>query len=221
MWSPCIPPFILYNIISQLITPKLLTVAESMTSAHAGDVPVHTLILPWVSYLNDAESSQTTLLWDIIRIKLLKLVKRWDVQNTNIHEHVQSWQAVLNRSDVEEILDVAAYKIFKMMEDFVVNPSDQSMGTSVSCDFLKTLVEVKLILSWKSILLHRMTPIVDYFFHKWLHALYIWLSVPHKSASFYGEISKWYAEWRALFPQDFAKEWFTIGLHMMVCLFTR
>lgn len=61
------------------------------------------------------------------------------------------------------------------------------------------------------------------FFHKWLHTLYRWLTVPNKTPAFFDEVSKWYTEWKSLFPADLRTQpaiqaQFTVALNMMVRL---
>ena len=82
------------------------------------------------------------------------------------------------------------------------------------------------VLMWRTLIPPPVyLPLLErHFFHKWLHALYRWLSVPNKTPAFYDEISRWYAEWKALFPADLLAQpavqaQFTVALNMMVCLY--
>ncbi|MCJ1301835.1 hypothetical protein MMC08_004636 [Hypocenomyce scalaris] len=192
-WKSVLPPFILANIVDQLIVQRLATAVadwkpRSSHKKNRHSQPPHTWLFPWLQYLDEHHTdpkSSSGLLADVKR-KFRVLLDTWDL-TTGILPGLQNWREVLG-SELDAVLirHLLPRLAFHLQETFDIDPQDQDLTplsqTLAWQDFFKP-----------STLAHLL---VADFFPKWHHILYIWLT----SDPDYDEIRHWYLWWKEQIP---------------------
>ena len=188
-WEPVLPPFILANVVDQLVIRRLTDAVVAWKPKTAHKHRRHTQpqvwLFPWLEYLDEQHTnprSSTGLLADVKR-KLKIVFSTWDL-SIGVLPGLDSWGQLFS-SDLSSMLlrhllpRLASY----LSENFSVDPSDQD------------LTPLEKVLEWKP----HFAPntlvqlFVAEFFPKWHQILYVWLT--SEDANF-AEISQWYQWWK-------------------------
>ncbi|KAK4694453.1 tuftelin-interacting protein 11, partial [Lecanoromycetidae sp. Uapishka_2] len=189
IWKPVLPPFILANVIDQLVVRRL---SEAVTAwrprksqNQSRHRQPHQWLFPWLPYLDEQHTdprSSTGLLADVKR-KFKSILSTWDLSG-GVLPGLDKWRSIF-RSDLSTMLvrHVLPRHALHLSENFVVDPSDQD------------LTPLEDVLKWNDhFALSTMAQLlIAEFFPKWHHTLYLWLTSETPS---YEEIQKWYQWWK-------------------------
>ncbi|KAI9105001.1 GC-rich sequence DNA-binding factor-like protein-domain-containing protein [Phlyctochytrium arcticum] len=202
--SPLLPEWLYYNILDQLIVPKLSREVGEWTPSK--DPPIHTWIHPWLPHLADRMHE----LLIAIRHKLTVSLRDWEASNPQTTISILlPWQQVFQPSEMESLLAkvIIPKLILHLRNNFIMNPAQQD---------LQPLYD---IFQWQALLpIHLLVHLLESeFFPKWHSVLWQWLGSPGAQTE---EISQWYQSWKRVFPPMLAKEagivnQFRAGLNMM------
>lgn len=188
-WKPVLPPFILANVIDQLVVRRLSDAVAAWrpkkSQNHSRHRQPHHWLFPWLPYLDEQHTdprSSTGLLSDVKR-KFKSVLSTWDLSG-GVLPGLDQWRLVF-QSELSSMLvrHLLPRLALHLAEDFMVDPSDQD---------LSPLEEV---LKWKDHF--SLSTIAQLFtaefFPKWHQTLYLWLT---SDAPSYDEIQKWYQWWK-------------------------
>ncbi|KAK0514126.1 hypothetical protein JMJ35_003848 [Cladonia borealis] len=185
IWKPVLPPFILANVIDQLIVRRLSDAVAAWRPKRSRHGQPHEWIFPWLPYLDEQHTdprNSTGLLSDVKR-KLKSVLSTWDI-HAGVLPGLSNWRSIFH-SDLSSLL--VRYLLPRLAshlaENFEINPPDQD------------LTPLEDILKWSP---HIPLPtlaqlFVAEFFPKWHHTLYLWLT---SEAPNYGEVNQWYQWWK-------------------------
>ncbi len=195
LWEPVLPPFILANVVDQLVVRRLTDAVAAWKPKSAHKHRRHTQpqawLFPWLEYLDEQHTnprSSTGLLADVKR-KLKTVLSTWDL-GAGVLPGLESWGQVFH-SDLSSMLvryllpRLALY----LSENFSVDPSDQD------------LTPLEQVLAWRSHFApHAMVQLlVVEFFSKWHQILHVWLT---SEAANFAEISQWYQWWKETVEEE-------------------
>ncbi|KNC82774.1 hypothetical protein SARC_04950 [Sphaeroforma arctica JP610] len=121
-WKPVLPDWVYYNIIEQLIYPKInKCVAE--WNPQTDRVPIHTWLFSWLPHLG---AQRCAVQFPILRQKIMAALMSWNATDPSAHAILQEWKNVLPAEDMNIILSNAILpKLNYRMRSFVVNPQHQ------------------------------------------------------------------------------------------------
>lgn len=209
-WQSILPPFILANVIDQLVVQRLTqaVAAWKPQSTHKRSrhvQPPHVWLFPWLQYLDEQHTdpkSPTGLLADVKR-KFKLVLSTWDLAG-GIPPGLQNWRSVLH-SELTSILvrHLLPRLALHLAEKLVIDPSDQDLGP------------LEQALQWTTFFSASTTTqlLAAEFFPKWHSTLHLWLT----SSPNYDEIREWFLWWKEQLPAEInelpsiAAEW-TKGL---------
>lgn len=188
-WQPVLPPFILANVVDQLIVYRLATAINAWKpkrnrEGSSRSSSPHKWLFPWLQYLDEhhRDPRNSTGLMSDAKRKLKSALSTWDLSH-GIIPGLQHWQSVF-KSELPHML--VRHVLPRLAEYFTVHfdvdPSDQDM---------KALEKV---LQWSHhFSLNAMGQLfADIFFKKWHNILYLWLiGKPDPT-----EIMEWYQWWK-------------------------
>lgn len=188
-WKPVLPPFILANVIDQLIVRRLSDAVVAWrpkkSHNHSRHRQPHQWLFPWLPYLDEQHTdsrSSTGLLADVKR-KLKSVLSTWDLGG-GVLPGLDRWRSVF-QSELNSMLirHILPRQALHLAENFIVDPSDQD------------LTPLEDVLKWKDHFhLSTMAQLLTAgFFPKWHHTLYLWLTSETPS---YEEIQRWYQWWK-------------------------
>lgn len=188
-WRPVLPPFILANVIDQLVVRRLSDAVAAWRPKKSQNQSrhrqPHQWLFPWLPYLDEQHTdprSSTGLLADVKR-KFKSILSTWDLTG-GVLPGLDRWRSIF-QSDLSSMLvrHVLPRHALHLSENFVVDPSDQD------------LTPLEDVLKWKEhFSLNTMAQLLTAeFFPKWHHTLYLWLTSETPS---YEEIQKWYQWWK-------------------------
>ena len=185
IWKPVLPPFILANVIDQLIVRRLSSAVAAWRPKRSRHGQPHEWIFPWLPYLDEQHTdpgSSTGLLSDVKR-KLKSTLSTWDLSG-GVLPGLSNWRSIFH-SDLSSLLvrHLLPRLALHLAENFEINPPDQD------------LTPLEDVLKWTP---HFPLPtlaqlFVAEFFPKWHHTLYLWLT---SEAPNYGEVNQWYQWWK-------------------------
>jgi len=201
-WLPVLPKVVLYNILDQLVFPKLQREVENW-NPRVDPYPIHTWLHPWLPYLGP----ELEPFYPVIRQKLSIVLQDWQATDESAHIIVAPWQGVFDTAAMENFLMRSIMpKLLQALQSLAIQPHHQQ------------LEPFDAVLSWRDLIPkhHIVTLLEQEFFPKWLLALYQWLT----SGANYEEVVKWYTGWKQKFPEDLASDdrirrHFTNALMMM------
>lgn len=185
IWKPVLPPFILANVIDQLVVRRLSDAVASWRPRRSRHGQPHEWVFPWLPYLDEQHTdprSSIGLLSDVKR-KLKAALSTWDLI-TGVLPGLDRWQSMF-KSELSSMLvrHLLPRLALHLSENFEFNPPDQD------------LTPLEDVLKWKS--QFPLTAIahlfVAEFFPKWHQTLYLWLT---SEAPNYGEVNQWYQWWK-------------------------
>lgn len=185
IWKPVLPPFILANVIDQLIVRRLSDAIASWRPKRSRHGQPHEWIFPWLPYLDEQHTnprSSTGLLSDVKR-KLKSALSTRDL-SAGVLPGLSNWRAVF-QSDLSSLLvrHLLPRLASHLAETFEINPPDQD------------LTSLEDVLKWTPFFpLPTLAQLfVAEFFPKWHHTLYLWLT---SDAPNYDEVNQWYQWWK-------------------------
>ena len=189
LWKPMLPPFILANVVDQLITQRLSDTLATWNpmksrSRKSHTQPPHLWLIPWLQYLDEQHidpKNPTGLLSDVKR-KFKSLFTTWDLTQGLI-PGLKSWEPIF-QSDLTALLVRYLLPRFRPhLAEFEVDPGDQQ------------LEKLEDVLQWSRFFPSTtMAELVrSEFFPKWHQCLYIWLTSPSVN---YDEVGQWYQWWK-------------------------
>jgi tuftelin-interacting protein 11 len=196
-WKELLPPFVLANVLDQLVVPKLTNGLKawkpsrrSTSSSSQQNSAVPWWLFTWLQYLDERHTNPkqaTGLLTDAKR-KFRSVLDKWDLSVGPIRG-LDIWRDALS-SEFDTCLRnhllprLAAH----LRNDFDVNPQEQDLAP-----FENTL-------RWKDWFQPNVLGLlfVAEFFPKFHQILYIWLTNDPN----YEEVAEWFTWWRSQFPQD-------------------
>lgn len=216
-WQPVLPPFILANVIDQLVVQRLKDAVvawkPSTSRRRSKHVhPPHVWLFPWLQYLDEHHTdpkSSTGLISDVKR-KFKTLLSTWDL-SAGLLPGLDNWRSILHIELPNMLIRYLLPRFRLHLSEFAVDPSDQDL----------TLLED--FLQWAPFFsLSTVAEVIrSEFFPKWHQTLYMWLT---SSGVSYDEVGEWYQWWKSVFqerlPEEFnrlptiAVEW-DQGLQMM------
>ena len=189
-WQPILPPFILANVIDQLVVHRLTAaIAAWKPKRNARDgssrsSSPHKWLFPWLQYLDEQHTNPRCPAGVISDVKhrLKSALSTWDL-SFGMFPYLDQWQSVF-QADMSHML--VRYVLPRIAEyfsaHFDVDPSDQDM---------KPLDKLQQWFPFFAL------PIVaqlfaDVFFRKWHNILYLWLI----GKPDHNEIMEWYRWWK-------------------------
>lgn len=199
-WQSLLPPFILANVLDNLIVHRLVAALNSFKpkrtrdSSNRNQSP-HKWLFPWLQYLDEQHTnprSSSGLMVDVKR-KLKSALSTWDVSH-GVFPGLEHWQPIFG-SDLTHILvrHVLPHLAEYFTSNFDIDPSDQEMRP------LQKIVQWTPYFSLDAIA----QLFNDIFFKKWHNILYLWLTNTPDS----GEIMQWYLWWKSqlaeMLPEGF------------------
>ncbi|CAF0724669.1 unnamed protein product [Didymodactylos carnosus] len=201
-WLPCIPLWILDNILDQLIIPRLQREVD-LWNPLTDSIPIHSWIHPWLPLMKE----RLEPLYLPIRTKLAHALQNWQPSDSSAKAVLLPWKNVFKQGTWDAFMNkYIVPKLITTMQQFVIDPRQQRIE------------QWNWILSW-----HEMIPLASMiallersFFPKWLQVLNAWLNTTPN----YNEIHRWYSGWRSLIPSTLIshptiKEKLTEGLDMI------
>ncbi|KAJ5777799.1 hypothetical protein N7520_001045 [Penicillium odoratum] len=196
-WKKIIPPFVLSNILDQLIVPKLSGALKAWkprssrrhpSSQQEGQFPWW--LFQWLQYLDERHTnpSQPTGLMSDAKRKFRVVLDSWSLHRGLI-KGLDLWRGAL-RSEFDICLrnHLLPRLARHLRENFTVNPQDQDL----------TVLED--VLRWKEFFQPNVMGLllVSDFFPKWHEILYIWLTNDPN----YEEVGTWFSWWREQIPPE-------------------
>ncbi|KAL9101688.1 MAG: hypothetical protein Q9163_003074 [Psora crenata] len=188
-WKTVLPPFILANVIDQLIVHRLTSAVAAWRPKRSRDGGPRSSspqkwLFPWFQYLDaqhtDPQSS-IGLMSDVKR-RLKSVLSTWDL-SYGAFPGLEQWQSIFN-ADLPHML--VRYILPRLAEyfsaQFDIDPADQNMKP------------MERVLQWVPYfpLLTVAQLFANVFFKKWLNILYIWLI----GNPDHNEIMEWYQWWK-------------------------
>ena len=195
-YKQIIPDWMLYNIIHQLILPKLKLSLENWPLKQW---KFHTIIIPWIVLGVEMEQE--------IISKIILYYRKWRPDDSAGLELHQTWSQILSDAQMDKIVTsgVLPRLVDYLRNDFKLDPMNQDIGP------------LQIVFQWQPFIPPNLYSELfrTEFFNIWLDLLWNWLSAPSVILS---EVAEWYEAWKQLFqPLDLAaaKEAFKTGLDMM------
>ncbi|KAK7494860.1 hypothetical protein BaRGS_00013987 [Batillaria attramentaria] len=181
-WRPAVPPWIIDNILDQLVLPRLLQEVENWNPL-TDTVPIHSWLHPWLPLMGD----RLEPLYAPIRHKLASALTSWHPSDVSAKIILEPWVGVFRPGHMDAFLVKNVLpKLGQVLDELPITPHQQ------------TLDPLRWVMAWKDIM--PLAPFVGIleksFFPKWLQVLVSWLSnMPN-----YNEITRWYLGWKSQFP---------------------
>lgn len=184
-WKPVLPPWMMENILDQLVLPRLLQEVENWNPL-TDPVPLHSWLHPWLPLMGD----KLEPCYPPIRHKLASALTNWHPSDSSAKVILQPWIKVFKQGHTEAFLVKHILpKLGMCMQEFVINPQQQ------------VLDPWHWVMSWSDLIpiKHMYSMLEKTFFPKWLQVLCTWMSnMPN-----YDEITKWYLGWKSLFSEEY------------------
>lgn len=184
MWRPLVPEWILANVLTTLVYPKLQVEVENWNPL-TDLVAIHTWVHPWLPLMAD----QLEPLYIPIRQKLANALTKWHPSDRSAKLILQPWAGVFNPNHMNVFLAKNIVpKLALCMQEFVINPLQQQMDAW------------NWVISWLDIIspVSMVKVLTENFFPRWIAVLSKWLS----SNPNFDELTKWYLGWKSMFPEQ-------------------
>lgn len=195
-WKALVPPFVLANVLDQLVVPKLSGALKEWKprssrrhpSQQDGKFPWW--LFQWLQYLDERHTNpkQPTGLMSDTKRKFRVVLDTWSLRRGLING-LNLWQDALGSEfDVCLRNHLLPRLARHLREDFTVNPQDQDMAA------------LEDIFRWKDHFKPNVMGmlLVSDFFPKWHEILYIWLTNDPN----YEEVGAWFSWWRSQIPPE-------------------
>lgn len=197
-WKEIIPPFVLANVLDQLVVPKLtdgLKQWKPRSSSRRHTSPHNSSRFPWwlftwLQYLDERHTNprQPTGLLSDAKRKFRVVLDTWDLRK-GLVDGIQLWRDALGSEFDVCLRNHLLPRLGRhLREDFEVNPQDQD------------LTALEDVFKWKDLFKPNVTGLllVAEFFPKWHNILYIWLTNDPN----YEEVGEWFSWWRTQIPEE-------------------
>ncbi|KAJ3160011.1 hypothetical protein HDU86_001276 [Geranomyces michiganensis] len=202
-----LPSWLYYNILEQLILPKLTRSVDAWNPA-SDSIPIHVWLHPWLPHLDDRLDAIHTAVRH--KLNVMWRERRWLPSDPSALTALQPWIDVFKTADMDSLVTKAVLPklVESLQKDLVINPAAQD------------LAPLQNVLAWRSILpAHLLVHLLETeFFPKWHAVLWQWLSAPGANLE---EIAEWYRTWKTrAFDRELLAEagiaiQFKAGLDMM------
>ncbi|ORY83279.1 GC-rich sequence DNA-binding factor-like protein-domain-containing protein [Protomyces lactucae-debilis] len=201
-WQDLTPPFLKAQILSQLISNKLVATIKDWNPRKTSPGPL-SWVFEWLPYYGP----QAVELMDPLKQKFGSILRSWQSKEGKLAD-LKDWQMLLGGATVQAMLvtTVLPKLASSLRHDFEVDPGDQEMSL------------LENVLSWATVFdASIMSKLLEAeLFPKWYEVLHLWLS----SDGNFEEISQWYEWWQSVIPpavlaQPEVKACFNRGLQLM------
>jgi len=195
-WRAIVPPFVLANVLDQLVVPKLSRALKEWKprssrrhpSQHDGKFPWW--LFQWLQYLDEKHTNpkQPTGLMSDTKRKFRVVLDSWSLRRGLING-LGLWKDALGSEfDVCLRNHLLPRLARHLREDFIVNPQEQDLTALEDVfrwkDFFQPIVMGELL--------------VSSFFPKWHEILYIWLTNDPNLE----EVATWFSWWKEQVPTE-------------------
>ncbi|KAJ3162897.1 Tuftelin-interacting protein 11 [Geranomyces variabilis] len=205
--SRLLPSWLYYNILEQLILPKLSRSVEAWNPA-TDPIPVHVWLHPWLPHLDDRLDAIHTAVRH--KLNVMWRERRWLPSDPSALAVLKPWIDVFKTADMDSLIVKAVLPklVESLQKELVINPAAQD------------LAPLQNVLAWRPIIpVHLLVHLLETeFFPKWHTVLWQWLSAPGANLE---EIAEWYRTWKTrAFDRELLMEagiavQFKAGLDMM------
>jgi tuftelin-interacting protein 11 len=193
-WKAIIPPFVLANLLDQLVVPKLSGALKEWKprssrrhpSQHDGKFPWW--LFQWLQYLDEKHTNpkQPTGLMSDTKRKFRVVLDSWSLHRGLING-LDLWKSALGSEfDICLRNHLLPRLARHLREDFIVNPQEQDLTALEDVlrwkDYFQPIVMGELLISG--------------FFPKWHEILYIWLTNDPNLE----EVATWFSWWKEQIP---------------------
>ncbi|KAH9508637.1 Tuftelin-interacting protein 11 [Bulinus truncatus] len=201
-WKPALPPWVLENILDQLVLPWLLQEVENWNPL-TDTTPIHCWLHPWLPLMGE----KLEPLYAPIRHKIASALINWHPSDASAKIILEPWFGVFRPGHMSAFLVKNILpKLELEIQSLTINPHQQFLDPW------------RWVMSWKDMMpVQSMVGMLDkVFFPKWQQVLIAWLSnMPN-----YEDITKWYLGWKSQFPEillghPVIKDQFNKALEMM------
>ena len=201
-WMPYVPPYVLANLLDQLIMPRIQQEVEDWNPL-TDTMPIHAWIHPWLPLMNQ----RLEIVYPVIRHKLAVALQAWHPSDRSAKLILSPWVRVWTGGTLETFLIKNIIpKLQQLISEMQINPRNQSL------EAWKWLMEWNELVPPSQIaaLLERS------FFPRWMQVLASWLN--HSPS--YDEVANWYQGWKSVLPpeilgQQSTRERFRQALELM------
>ncbi|XP_059152458.1 tuftelin-interacting protein 11-like isoform X2 [Physella acuta] len=201
-WKQALPPWILENILDQLVLPRLLQEVENWNPL-TDTTPIHCWLHPWLPLMGE----KLEPLYAPIRHKIANALINWHPSDGSAKIILEPWFGVFRPGHMSAFLVKNILpKLELEIQGLTINPHQQFLDPW------------RWVMSWKDMMpMQSMVNMLEKtFFPKWHQVLIAWLSnMPN-----YQDITKWYLGWKSQFPENLIghpliKEQFNKALEIM------
>ncbi|KAI8792094.1 tuftelin-interacting protein 11 [Biomphalaria glabrata] len=183
-WKPALPPWVLENILDQLVLPRLLQEVENWNPL-TDTTPIHCWLHPWLPLMGE----KLEPLYAPIRHKIASALINWYPSDASAKIILEPWFGVFRPGHMSAFLVKNILpKLELELQNMTINPHQQYLDPW------------RWVMSWKDMMpIQSMVNMLEkVFFPKWHQVLVAWLTnLPN-----YQDITKWYLGWKAQFPEN-------------------
>eukprot|EP00878_Enallax_costatus_P018396 GHUV01019364.1.p1 GENE.GHUV01019364.1~~GHUV01019364.1.p1 ORF type:complete len:861 (+),score=252.13 GHUV01019364.1:619-3201(+) len=203
LWRPLLPRGAAQQLLQGLILPRIAAAVESWDPTRETQ-PIHAWVHPWLPYL----ATELSTVYPTIRHRLTRALTAWHASDGSARLLLAPWQAVFEPQDWEALLQRSILpKLAQALQtELMLNPNAPHLDP------------FQWAISWHGVMPtgHLAALMESSFFPAWHAILHHWLS----HSPNYDEVTKWYLEWKGMFPQDVldhprVRSGFAQGLNMM------
>ncbi|GFY44287.1 tuftelin-interacting protein 11 [Trichonephila inaurata madagascariensis] len=183
-WTPLLPPWVLDNVIEQLVLPRLQKEVEAWNPL-TDTLPVHSWLHPWLPLM----SSRLEPLYAPIRQKLASALVNWHPSDCSAKLILEPWKAVFSQGVMDAfVINNIIPKLGMALQAYVINPHQQHLDVW------------NWVMAWVDMMPEpcMVTLLEKNFFPKWLQVLFTWLT----HSPNYEEVTKWYTGWKSIQALD-------------------
>ena len=203
-----LPKWFFWNIIVQLVLPKLERYLEEYKISKVNDGhKLHIWLFPWLPLLG---GDTMRPIWKTVRRKVQMFLQNWNAVDPIAREILDTWSEVWDGSDTQALItnSILPKLVVYLRHSFTINPSNQDLAPLLN------------VFQWKSYVpTHLFSKLLETeFFKGWTTCLWTWITSPQANLD---EISQWYTHWKKLFADngleriESCKHGFRTGLDMM------
>lgn len=183
-WTPLLPPWIMSNILEQLVLPRLQAEVEAWNPL-TDTLPVHSWLHPWLPLMGARLES----LYAPIRQKLAAALVNWHPSDCSAKLILEPWRPVFSQGVMDAfVITNIVPKLGVALQAYVINPHQQHLDVW------------NWVMAWQDMIPEpcMVTLLEKNFFPKWLQVLYTWLT----HSPNYEEVTKWYTGWKSMLPSS-------------------
>ncbi|CAL1280519.1 unnamed protein product [Larinioides sclopetarius] len=181
-WTPLLPPWVLDNVLEQLVLPRLQKEVEAWNPL-TDTLPVHSWLHPWLPLMG----SRLEPLYAPIRQKLSSALVNWHPSDCSAKLILEPWKSVFSQGVMDAfVINNIIPKLAMALQAYVINPHQQHLDVW------------NWVMAWMDMMPEpcMVTLLEKNFFPKWLQVLYTWLT----HSPNYEEVTKWYTGWKSMLP---------------------